>query len=155
MRALQAFHAACPDQTIHMYGDVIDDAPFPAIQHGNLDPQSLNELYNTVVAGLALSFTNISLVAEELLAAGAVPVINDSALARADLPTPFAVWARATPSGLADALVGAVTRPDRDDHARRAGGSVVGRSWRETQAATVGIIADELSSAPPVTPVRS
>lgn len=145
MRAIAAFHAACPEEPIHIYGDVIDDAPFPAIQHGNLAPDALNELYNTVLAGLALSFTNISLVAEEMLAAGVIPIVNDSPLARADLPNPHASWARATPVGLADALTAAVRQPNRDDHAATVGASVTGRSWRPSQEATVAILFDELS----------
>lgn len=149
IRALAAFHEARPDEPIHIYGDAVDDAPFPHVAHGNLDPVALNALYNTVVAGLALSFTNISLVAEELLAAGAIAVVNDSPLPRADLDNPFAVWARATPAALAAALIAAVGRPDRDAHAARVAASVTGRSWRTTQEATTAVIADELSRARP------
>ncbi|MBZ4486904.1 glycosyltransferase family 1 protein [Microbacterium sp. cx-55] len=145
IRTLSAFHEACPDEPIHIYGDAVDDAPFPHVAHGNLDPTALNALYNTVVAGLALSFTNISLVAEELLAAGAIAVVNDSPLPRADLGNPHAAWARATPSALAEELITAVRRPDRDAHAARVAASVVGRSWRETQQATAALIADELT----------
>lgn len=147
VRALELFHAACPDEPIHVYGDIVDDAPFPVVNHGNLPPARLNELYNGVVAGLALSFTNISLVAEEMLAAGVIPVINDSHLARADLGNPHAAWARPTPTGLARALVDAVRRPSRDAHGQAVAASVAGRSWAETQRATVAIIGDELSRA--------
>ncbi|MFS0866261.1 glycosyltransferase family 1 protein [Microbacterium sp. 179-B 1A2 NHS] len=154
MRALAIFHEACPDEPIHAYGDVVDDAPFPVVQHGNVTPAQLNELYNGVIAGLALSFTNISLVAEEMLAAGVVAVVNDSPLARADLPNPFASWVRPTPTGLARGLIDAVRREDRDAHASRVAASVVGRSWQETQQATVAVIADELSRAPQPEPGR-
>jgi len=147
MRALELFHDACPDEPIHVYGDRVDDAPFPVVQHGSVTPARLNELYNGVVAGLALSFTNISLVAEEMLAAGVVPVIGDSPLARADLPNPHAAWGRATPSGLAGPLIDAVRREGRDEYARQVAASVVGRSWRRTQEATVAIIADEVMRA--------
>lgn len=145
--ALRIFHAAHPDEPIHVYGDSPRDLPFPATLHGTLSPQSLNELYNTVVAGLALSFTNISLVAEELLAAGVVAVVNDSPLARADLDNPHAVWALATPSELARALGECVRRPDRDGHAARVAASVGGRSWEPTQSLVTGIVADELDRA--------
>jgi len=145
MRALALFHAACPEEPIHVCGDRVDEAPFPVVNHGGVDPTRLNDLYNGVVAGLALSFTNISLVAEEMLAAGVVPVVNDSPLARADLPNAHAAWARATPTGLADALIAAVRHPSRDEYAERVAASVAGRSWCEAQAATVDVIADELA----------
>ena len=144
IRALEIFHARHPEEPVHVYGDRVDDAAFPAVNHGNLAPAQLNELYNTVVAGLALSFTNISLVAEELLAAGVTAVVNDSPLARADLPNPYAAWADATPTALADALSAAVERVDRDEHASKVAASVVGRSWEPTGAAVAAILADEL-----------
>jgi glycosyltransferase involved in cell wall biosynthesis len=143
LRALAIFHDHHPDEPIHVYGDTVDSAPFPVVNHGTLAPAELNALYNTVVAGYALSFTNISLVAEELLAAGVVPVVNDSPLARADLPSPYALWADATPTALAAALGTAVTRPDRDEHALKAASSVVGRSWEPTGAAVAAILAAE------------
>lgn len=144
MRALALFHAEHPDEPIHVCGDDVSDAPFPVISHGSVSPERLNRLYNEVVAGLALSFTNISLVAEEMLAAGVVPVVNESSLARADLPNPAAVWARPTPTGLARALGEAVDRPDRAAHASVVAASVSGRSWRETEEAVVAILRSEL-----------
>lgn len=145
LRALELFHTACPDEPIHVYGDRIDDAPFPVVTHGNLDPASLNALYNRVVAGVAMSFTNISLVAEEMLAAGVVPVVNDSPLPRSDLPNVHAVWVRATPTGLARGLIDAVRRDGRDAHASTVAASIAGRSWQPSQDATVAIIEDELT----------
>lgn len=130
--ALERFHRLCPDEPIHVYGDASGRLPFPVVAHGSLTPPRLNELYNSVVAGLALSFTNISLVAEEMLAAGVVPVVNDSLDARADLANPHARWAPPTPTALADALCDTVARADRGPHARTVGSSVRTRSWRHT-----------------------
>jgi hypothetical protein len=79
-----------------------------------------------------------------MLAAGVVAVVNDSPLARADLPNEHAAWARPTPTGIADALSAAVSGPDRDAHAAEIAASVAGRSWRRTQDELVGILADEL-----------
>lgn len=157
IRALEVFHVRHPEEPIHVYGDRVDDAAFPAVNHGNLAPEQLNALYNTVVAGLALSFTNISLVAEELLAAGAVPVVNDSPLARADLPNPYATWAEATPTALADALSAAVEHRDRDDHGVRVAHSVLGRSWNPTGEAVAAILAEEIGppSAAPTAEARA
>jgi glycosyltransferase involved in cell wall biosynthesis len=144
--ALREFHRRHPDEPIHVYGDMAGDLGVPVIEHGSLRPSELNELYNSVVTGLALSFTNISLVAEEMLAAGAVPVVNDSPLARADLSNPHALWAPATPAGLAGALGAAVSRLDRDAHAERVARSVTTPSWNDTGAGFAGILTAVLDS---------
>lgn len=108
--ALERFHALRPEQPIHVYGDTVADWPFPAIEHGHLTPAQLDALYRSVCGGLALSFTNVSLIAGEMLASGARPVLNDHPYARADLPHPDAVWAEPTPAGLAAALAAVVER---------------------------------------------
>lgn len=143
--ALEQFHRLRPGEPIHVYGDAPDRLPFPVTAHGSLSPTRLNELYNRVVAGLALSFTNISLVAEEMLAAGVVPVINDARLARADLENPHAAWAAPTPTAIAQALVDAVDRRDRDAHARVVAASVTTASWEETGARFARILESEVA----------
>lgn len=109
--ALERFHQVHPEQEIHVYGDRVSNWRIPVTNHGNLPPTELNKLYNRTAAGLVMSFTNISLAAEELLAAGNIPVLNDSPLARADLPGTCAVWARPTPAGMAAALSAVVESP--------------------------------------------
>lgn len=145
--ALARFHALRPDVPIHLYGDRVAGVPFPAVQHGRLAPADLNALYARCVAGVALSFTNISLVAEEMIAAGVVPVVGDTPHARADLPGPAAAWARPTPAGIAAALAAAVDRPDRDAHAARI--AATARSgWSRAQGDVVRILEDEVWGAP-------
>ncbi|GAA1954028.1 hypothetical protein GCM10009776_14920 [Microbacterium deminutum] len=146
MRALELFHSDHPNVPIHAYGEVVTTESFPVVNHGSVSPDQLNLLYNSVIAGLALSFTNISLVAEELLAAGVVPIINDTKLARADLANPYAVWANATPRALADALGTAVTHPARDSIAAAAAATVVGRSWGPTGRLVATVIAEEVGA---------
>lgn len=144
--ALARFHAQRPEVPIHLYGDAVRDLPFPAMQHGRLDPVDLNALYARCVAGVAMSFTNISLVAEEMIAAGVVPVVGDSAYARADLPGGAAAWARPTPAGIAAALAAAIDRPERDAHAVRI--SRTARSgWTRAQQDVVRVIEDEVHGA--------
>ncbi|WP_261165614.1 glycosyltransferase family 1 protein [Microbacterium sp. Marseille-Q6965] len=144
--ALTRFHAARPEVPIHVYGEHVRDLPFPATRHGRLAPAALNELYGRCVAGLAMSFTNISLVAEEMIAAGVVPVVGDTPSARADLPGPAPAWARPTPAGIAAALVAAVDRPDRQAHALRI--AATARSgWDRAQADIVRILEDEVWGA--------
>lgn len=136
--ALERFHELHPDEEIHVYGDRVANWAIPVTNHGNLTPAELNELYNRAKAGLVMSFTNISLAAEELLAAGCRPVLNDSALARADLPGPAAVWARPTPAGLAAALSSLVE--DRTPAAAPAAPFQVRPGWGQTQAMVAGVI---------------
>lgn len=144
IRALELFHERHPEEPIHVYGDVIEDAKFPVINHGSLSPTELNDLYNSVIAGLALSFTNVSLVPEELLAAGAIPVVNDDRYARMVLKNLNVVWADATPAALADALAEVVTRRNRQGRAEAAAASVHGRSWLPAGDAVVRILKEEV-----------
>jgi glycosyltransferase involved in cell wall biosynthesis len=145
--ALQQFHEAHPDIDIHLYGSVVRGLTFPAIQHGRLTPTELNELYNSSIAGLAMSFTNISLVAEEMLAAGVTPVVNDSSHSRADLVNDHVAWAAPTPHGIAEALSAAVTRSDQEEAARLASASVRQFGWTKAQADVVRIIEEEVYGA--------
>jgi glycosyltransferase involved in cell wall biosynthesis len=142
--ALQRFHELHPEVEIHFYGSRVADLPFPATQHGRITPTELNELYNSCVAGLVLSFTNISLVPEEMLAAGTIPVLNDSAHAKMVLKNDYAVWATPTPAALAEALSAAVTRPDRAETAHAAAESVPKFGWTSAQEDLVRIIEDEV-----------
>lgn len=140
MLALEQFHQRHPEQEIHVYGDPLTDCAFPVTSHGRLTPAELNALYNRSIAGLALSFTNVTLVAEELLAAGAIAIANDSPLARAGLDNEQIVWAPPTPSGLSDALCAAVEsrlRPDQSAAARPA-------NWSSAQDAVAAIIEGEI-----------
>lgn len=102
--ALEIFHERNPKQPITTYGDAIPGWNVPHTHRGKLSPRALNDLYNNSLAAVAMSFTNVSLVAEEILAAGSIPIVNDSPLVRLDLSSPYVGWAPPTPSGIADAL---------------------------------------------------
>jgi len=142
--ALAQFHELHPEVDIHLYGEEINGLPFPVTQHGRLTPGDLNELYNRSIAGLAMSFTNISLVAEEMLAAGVIPVVNDSPHSRADLVNGHVAWATPTPHGIATALSDVVERVDRDAAAQAASESVRRFGWTKAQADVVRILEDEV-----------
>ena len=120
--ALHRFHALQPEQEIHIYGDIVTGWNIPVTNHGNLPPAELNSLYNRTIAGLAISFTNISLVPGELLAAGNIPVVNQAPFASGLLNDPDAVWAPGTPAGLAAALADVVNAPDIEDRATAVAG---------------------------------
>jgi hypothetical protein len=108
---LQEVHRRRPDMPIHTVGDAGARVPFPAIMHGVCSTQELCRLYSHCRAGVALSFTNVSLLAEELLACGTVPVINDSSYARADVRSEHVRWASPTPSGIADVVLETLDAP--------------------------------------------
>lgn len=145
--ALGLFHRMHPDQAIHVYGARPRQVDFPFTFHGRLSTTELNDLYGASIAGLAMSFTNITLVAEEMLAAGNIPVVNDMDLARVVLPNPHVRWAEPTAGALAAALGEAVTASDIDARAAAAAASVVGRSWEPTKEAVVRVIEEEVYGA--------
>lgn len=142
--ALQEFHRRHPEVQLHLYGSVVRDPGFPSVQHGRLNPAELNALYNGCVAGLAMSFTNISLVAEEMMAAGTIPIVNDSVHSRADLANDHVAWAVPTPGGIASALSMVVTRAERDAASRAAAESVRQFGWAKAQSDVLRIIEDEV-----------
>lgn len=142
--ALQRLHERRPDIPIHTFGIAAHRLPFPATVRAHLSTEGLNDLYNQCAAGLALSFTNASLIPNELLAAGVVPVVNDYAGARAGLAGPHVVWTRATPDAIATSIVEAI------DHHREVGPdalrqSVETMSWGPAQATVVRAIEKECS----------
>ncbi|WP_158866159.1 rhamnosyltransferase WsaF family glycosyltransferase [Leifsonia sp. AG29] len=142
--ALRQFHRAHPEQEIHVYGARPRGLDIPVTFHGRLTTAQLNDLYGRTIAGLAMSFTNITLVAEEMLAAGNIPVVNDMALAHLVLPNEHVRWAEPTGAALARALGEAVSAPDVSERAAAAAASVVGRSWEPTCRALVAIVEDEV-----------
>ena len=146
--ALEIFHRQHPNVDIHVYGDPVADWTIPVVRHNRLSPPQLNNLYNQSIGGLALSFTNISLVAEELLAAGAIPVINDSASAKADLANTQAVWVQPTPGGLAEGLSRIVHESSDRSHALDAARQVR-KGWGPAQEVVATVVRDELARVAP------
>jgi glycosyltransferase involved in cell wall biosynthesis len=139
--ALGEFHRRHPDYTIHLFGDATARVPFPAVNHGTLTPTRLAALYNECAAGIAMSFTNVSLVPEEMLACGAVPVVVDSRYARAGLSSPYVRWAQPTPGALAEALGEAVAKQASTVDIAA---SVRARTWESAQRETLRAIEDEV-----------
>ncbi|WP_448059296.1 rhamnosyltransferase WsaF family glycosyltransferase [Cellulomonas hominis] len=143
--ALEEFHRRHPEQEIHTYGEHVRDLTVPVTWHGRLDPAELAALYRRSVAGLAMSFTNISLVAEEMLACGTVPVVNDTPDARLDLDNPHVGWASATPRGIADVLSALVeAAPAELERRAAAAAASVRQGWGPAQDGVVRIVGDEV-----------
>jgi len=143
--ALREFHRRHPEQEIHLFGDAGVQPPFPAINHGRPTPQQLSELYNQCAAGVALSFTNLSLVPDEMLACGTVPVAGESRYARASLDNPHVRWAPPTPLALAETLSEVITGHGAAPSEISA--SVRPVAWDTAQRATVAAIEDEVYGA--------
>ena len=143
MLALREFHRQYPDHEIHLYGADASDTDVPATHHGRLTPTELNALYNRTIAGIGMSFTNISLVVEEMLAGGTIPVVGDSALARADLSNEYVAWAPPTPAGIASTLGDIVSSPHVGKRATAAAASVR-RTWAPAQTGLVRIVEAEV-----------
>ena len=127
--ALTAFHRSHPDVPIHAFGSAtLPVLPFPVANHGVVGTAELNNLYNRCFAGLALSLTNVSLIPWELLAAGAVPVVNDDTHNRLVLDNPHVAWSRTQPAALAATL--SRVYADRSSVAPRAlSASVAAETW--------------------------
>lgn len=128
---LRLFSRSNPEVPIHFYGEIVEDPGFPVTQHGVLSPAELNELYNTCIAGLVLSATNVSLVPHEMLAAGCIPVVNDAEQNRVVLANEMVAYSAATPYELAATLKRLVERAATDRRAAvaAASASVSSRTW--------------------------
>ncbi|MFZ0714855.1 hypothetical protein, partial [Mycobacterium sp.] len=101
-------------------------------------------LYNRTIAGLSMSFTNVSLVPDEMLAAGNIPVVNELPFARSELPSPYAVWAQPAPIAMADALSGVVETPNIAARAGAAASAIRGGGWSSAQTQVVSVVEEEL-----------
>lgn len=127
--ALEELARRHPETDIHLFGDAAPKLPFRHISHGRLTPAQLNDLYNRCQAGLSLSLTNVSLIPWELLASGAVPVVNDAEHNRVVLDNPCVEWAGPSPAALADGLCRVIEDPQAVDRAADASRSVQGDRW--------------------------
>ncbi len=101
-------------------------------------------LYNSCIAGLAMSFTNVSMVPLEMLACGAIPVVNDSPYARADMTNEHVVWAQPSPVAMAHALSLVVTDPARATRSAQGAASVVGGSWDDAKRTVIEAVEREV-----------
>lgn len=142
MLALDFFAERHPEIDIHLFGEPIARPHFAAIHHGLLAPADLGRLYNTCIAGLVLSATNVSLVPHEMLAAGCIPVVNDAEHNRLVLANDYVAYANATPYDLAEALVQLVERPadERVVAAEVAAASVKATTWTAASEQFVRIV---------------
>lgn len=153
MLALGLLAQRRPDIEIHLFGEDLRGMrhPFACTDHGTLTPAALDALFNECAAGLVLSFTNLSLLPQEMLASGCVPVVNDALHNRTMLDNPSVRYVAPTPDALADALAAAVDAPDRLARADRAAASVRGVDWHDAvdrvETALLGLTGREPASS--------
>ena len=145
LMALEVFARRRPDVEIHIFGDKLGKMPFAFDDHGHITPVEINHIYNQCYAGLSLSFTNVSLVALEMLAAGCIPVVNDTTLIRTDIENRYFRYAPPNPNALASELETVVTMPDFDLCSRTAAASVSPGTWEDAGAAVDSIFRESIS----------
>lgn len=129
LMALQLFAKRLPKVPIHLYGGAVGALSFPAIQHGHTSPAQLNAIYNQCRAGISLSFTNVSLVPHEMLAAGCIPIVNDAPQNRLVLNNSCVRYAPPSPHAIADELELLACMDDFNPVSAAAAASVTHSSW--------------------------
>lgn len=143
--ALDIFHKKHPDYTINFAGwDVSGyEIPFPYNNLETLEVNELNDLYNRCVAGLVMSFTNMSLLPLELLGSGTIPVVNEGENNVLVSNNPYIAYSAPNPVALAEALSSVVTRDDQVGYAKKAATSVKLNSWDNSGTKFVQIVERE------------
>jgi glycosyltransferase involved in cell wall biosynthesis len=103
---LGELHRRRPDLRFVLYGQAPrTDVPFPCEQLGVVSPETLARQYSRATVGLSLSYTNISLTPQEMMACGlpCVELAGGSAEAEFGVDGPVEL-AAADPLALADAV---------------------------------------------------
>ncbi len=146
--ALEIFHKEHPEYEINFLGwDVsrFKNINFPYINHKILSIDKLNELYNECAAGLVLSFTNMSLLPLEMLAAGCLPVMNDAYHTRKVSYAEELIYSQPNPRALADALYKAASDRDQVNVSSRIAQYAKKFNWESSNNTIEQILVKELS----------
>lgn len=144
LMAIEAFATRRPDIAIHFYGNRMGRLSFPFINHGTVTPATLNSIYNQCFAGLSLSMTNVSLVPQEMLAAGCIPVVNDAFHNRIVLNNDHVQYAAPDPHALASALEAVTNAADFEAVSIAASSSVRSANWDAAGSKVDAILRREL-----------
>ena len=128
---LEEFARLKPEVTINLAGwDLTGwNVPFAHVDHGSLDLEQLNGLYNRCAAGLVLSLSNMSLLPLELIASGVVPVVNDGPNNRMVSDNPFIEYVPTSPGAMARRMVDVLDRPDAAERVRAMPASLGTPDW--------------------------
>lgn len=145
--ALEIFNRAHPEYEIVLAGwDVSEwSVPFPYTNLKVLKIDELSDVYNQSAAALVLSLTNMSLLPLELLASGAIPVVNDAPNNRLVSNNKYIKYTEASPVALAKALVEVVTMKNLPKYAKEASESIPRDGWRIAGEKLLSILEKELT----------
>lgn len=150
--ALTEFHRLRPDITINLVGWDMSgyETGFPFVNRSAMDIAELNAVYNRCAAGLVLSLTDMSLLPLEVMAAGVVPVVNDSSNTRGVLASDHIEFVPLSPAAIARRLVEIVERPDQAEHAATIAASITEVDWSDPGAQFVGQFESAMQRSLPV-----
>jgi hypothetical protein len=145
--ALTIFNKEHPEYEIHCIGwDLARyNLPFSYVNRGILNAEQLNELYNECAAGLVLSFTNMSLLPLEMMAAGCIPVLNDAEHTRIVEYQSQLEYAQPNPQALASALHRVVVQENANERAIAASEFAQKFQWDESNAIFEKVLIRELA----------
>jgi hypothetical protein len=131
MLVLEEFARLKPDVTINLAGWDLTGwrVPFRHVNHGSLNLEQLNDLYNRCAAGLVLSLSNMSLLPLELIASGVAPVVNDGPNNRLVSDNPFIEYVPTSPGAMARRMVEVLDRPDAAERVRAMPASLGTPDW--------------------------
>jgi glycosyltransferase involved in cell wall biosynthesis len=120
-----------PDIVINLVGwDMSSfDVPFPYVNNTALDISELNALYNRCAVALVLSLTNLSLLPMEVMASGAVPMINDADNTRDVFDSPHIEYVPLSPRAIAERIIAVLDNPQSTQHAKEIADSVAATHW--------------------------
>jgi O-antigen biosynthesis protein len=145
--ALELFHQQNPSYVINLAGwDVSEhEIPFPHINHKALPLKDLPALYNRCAAALIISLTNMSLLPLEVMACGAIPVINDGPNNRKVSDNQYIAYTSSSPVSLAEKMTETVRRPDLTGYSQKAAKSVDSCSWEEALKTFTRVVEKEVA----------
>lgn len=147
--ALEIFHKKHPEYEINFIGWDTEryNIPFPYINNKILGREELNSLYNECAAGLALSFTSMSLLPVEMMAAGCQPVVNDADYTRMVGYAEGIDYSEPSPQAIADTLSKVVISANKKvgENAKRLSEFSQRFDWGETDRKLQVILERELS----------
>ncbi len=145
--ALELFHVKHPEYKILFAGwDTSNyEIPFPYENLKTLEINELSAIYNECEAGLVLSYTNMSLLPLEIMACGAIPVVNDAPNNRMVSSNKFIAYSDNSPHAIASKLSEVISRNDKSDYRKSAADSVKTNSWIDAQREFVKIISTRMA----------
>jgi glycosyltransferase involved in cell wall biosynthesis len=145
--ALQRLAESGAEFEVRLFGSdtPLDAAPFPAVDHGVVDPESLAELYRDCDIGLCFSATNPSLIPQEMMACGLPVVELDAPGTRAVFPPGVITLAGPEPDDIAAALRRMLDLQARRAQAERALAWVSGLSWERSARAVEAAVLERLT----------